>query len=245
MNHKTKYLFGAILLITSLFGCGGESVDKAGFSKSRNEVFLEDNLNKAAKAVERENLKELEELVKGGLNLNATGEHGYNLLYWAFRSEEVKSFEKLLQLGADPDLLWDGGYSVTYWAAASETDDYLKLALKYGANPNAINTRDQDTPIFKSFSAENMVNMKLLIASDANLNIQNRDGYTPILKAASMGQYGKVKYLIEQGADYCIENNFESNLFYFLDRDTRLMDPENHLYKLMLDVTNNVKPCAS
>lgn len=240
-----KYLLGTFLLLTSLFGCGGESMDKAGFSKSRNEVFLEDNLNKAAKAVERGNLKELEELVKGGLNLNATGEHGYNLLYWAFRSEEVKSFEKLLELGADPDLLWEGGYSVTYWAAASETDDYLKLALKYGANPNAINTRDQDTPIFKSFSAENMVNMKLLIASGANLNIQNRDGYTPILKAASMWQYDKVKYLIEQGADVCIKTNFDADLLSFIARHSKAMDPESAMYNHMMDIKNNVKPCAS
>jgi hypothetical protein len=95
------------------------------FLKSRGEVFIDKQLNDAAKAIEKENLKNLSEIVEKGLDVNSVGEHGFNLLYWALKFDSLKSFEGFLLLGAEPK-----GYSSTYWSASLDTDKYLKLTLK-------------------------------------------------------------------------------------------------------------------
>ncbi len=94
-----------MLIIFAISSCAGDTMENPRFLKSRGEVFIEKELNDAAKAVEKGNLKRLSEIVEKGLDVNSVGEHGFNLLYWALKFDSLKSFERLLLLGAEPDKL--------------------------------------------------------------------------------------------------------------------------------------------
>ena len=223
--------------------CGGDSVDKPGFLKTRNEIFLNQPLNDAAKAVGKGNTKKLVALVEAGLDVNAKGEDGFNLLYWALKSESLRSFEMLLKLGADPDIVWDDNYSVTYWSASLNKDKYLRAVLQYGANPNGLNPQYDDTPLFKSLSADNTTNLELLIKAGADINFQNRHKDTPLMSAASLVRYEFVDFLLKNGADHCIKNSSENNLFYHLDKDEKLLDESSDNYKVVLRLKETLPKC--
>ena len=233
-----------IILSFLLQGCGvNNSVEKGGFYKSRNEIFIDDSLNKAAKAVERGNTSTLDELTEQGLDVNATGLHGYNLLYWALRSGEPKSFEKLLQLGANPDALTETGKSVTYLAADNDDSRYLSLALKYGAFVNGISTAEMDTPIFRALGGQNLNNTLILLKNGADKDFQNKFGETPAMSAAALRNFAFVDIMVEHGADHCKVSRWGGTLLDRLEKAEELMDKSAAEYQIVKRLLRTLPAC--
>jgi hypothetical protein len=75
---RSTYLAFLVLIIFAISSCAGDTMEKPRFLKSRGEVFIDKQLNAAAKAVEK------------GLDVNSVGEHGFNLLYWALKFDSLK-----------------------------------------------------------------------------------------------------------------------------------------------------------
>ena len=239
-----KLLFIVVTTLISLGCSGSNSTEKAGFLKSRNEIFVDELLNKAAKAVERSNTSSLDELADQGLDVNASGEHGYNLLYWALRSSEPKSFEKLLRLGANPDALSETGKSVTYLAADSDDSRYLSLALEYGADVNGVSTAEMDTPIFRALGAKSLNNTLILIKNDADVNFQNKFGETPAMSAAALRNFTFVDLMIKNGADHCKVDRWNNDLFYRLKKAESLMDKSASEYQIVKRLLETLPACV-
>ncbi|WP_420935797.1 ankyrin repeat domain-containing protein [Alteromonas sp. A081] len=187
----------------------------------------------------------MDELVEQGLDVNATGLHGYNLLFWALRSSEPKSFEKLLQLGADPDALTETGKSVTYLAADSDDSRYLSLALEYGADVNGISTAEMDTPLFRALGAKSLNNTLILIKNDADVNFQNKFGETPAMVASALRNFTFVDLMIKNGADHCIDDRWGKDLFYSLEKAESLMDKSAAEYQIVKRLLQTLPACGS
>jgi ankyrin repeat protein len=122
--------------------------EKPSYGQSRNVNFFKDTeAFELAKAVNSENLKLIEKLVKKNprlLNVTSSSPSGANVLVLSIYIEKYKSFKKLLELGADPNFISPGNkYSVLIHACKMFDEGpqpfidnrYAELLLKYGADP--------------------------------------------------------------------------------------------------------------
>ncbi|MFT6779999.1 MAG: ankyrin repeat protein [Paraglaciecola sp.] len=88
------------------------------------------------------------------------------------------------------------------------------MAIKYGANPNGFNPYKDETPIFKSLSADDAKKLELIIEAKADVNFQNLDKDTPLMWAASLLRYKFVDMLLKNSADHCIK--IVQKIIYFI-----------------------------
>ncbi len=160
------------------------------------------------KAIEAKDIKEIDRLVKSGVDVNAKGRGNMTPLLWAFpMGEDV--FKKMLELGADPNVkltenfLTLRGRSVMF-ASVELVDgliysqffydismkNYLKVVLEHGGNPNAQDL-DGQTPVFAAlnYSPHAADKIAQLLKFGADINHREERGYTPAYTAASSGIY--------------------------------------------------------
>ena len=173
------------------------------------------------KAIEANDLEEMDRLIVAGANVNAKGFGGMTPLLWAYPENHPERLQRLLEHGADPNVplshdfkmrgsIVRPGDSVTHLACETSFDKYFDYVFSHGGDPNLVHPRSQKTPIYSLIRGQaNDKNRKVkrLIALGANLNANNNNkftGYrTPADCAVSyFGQYDLALILLESGADY-------------------------------------------
>lgn len=138
-----KHLKVLIVLLLPLYLC----TESFGQKHSRYVAFFEETpAYELAKAVEKGDLRKIEELVKRDSSLFEVTEpeFGSNILVTCIYLEQFQSFEKLLELGADPNfinLFTKSSVlmkSIRPFGSSLEWRDdnrYAELLLQYGADP--------------------------------------------------------------------------------------------------------------
>jgi uncharacterized protein len=127
------------------------------------------------RAIEANDIAEMERLIAAGANVNATGKGNMTPLLWAFPERRLERFSCLLEHGADPNVrvtssfelqgrplhphprsplvgvgMDNGcrpGQSVTSLAARSPDREYLRLVLEHGGDPNFTESETGMTPL--------------------------------------------------------------------------------------------------
>lgn len=90
-------------------------------------------------------------------------------------------------------------------------DDYETAETPLIPNPNEKDSNGQ-TLLMKAAKAGNEWQIKLLIKSDADLNIKDKDGWTALMYAVRYQEsVGVVNLLINGGADVKAKNNYDSS----------------------------------
>ena len=217
------------------------------------DFFTDHGVISLCRAIEAHDLREIEQLVKSGVDVNVKGRGNMTPLMFAFPlGEDV--LKKLLELKADPNvrlterawpILFEKGTSVMS-AAASGTvttpgpmhesyfgnvpmDNYLKIVLKYSGNPNIIvEDSSRETPLFTIGGDPATVRERIrqLVDAGADLNHRNYLGRTPLmLSRVSASNY--VLSLLKAGADYRLAANTGSDAILIFERQT--MDLERRL----------------
>jgi len=181
-------------------------------------------------------LKEIEQCLSEGANINVRGRGGVTPLIWAFMKQNKAGFEYLLQHKADPNLQMEDGRSAVAYAAMHEDIWYLRTVLKYGWNPNLENHVRSFTPICDSISSSNAIDprldqVKLLIKSGANLNWQDRNGDTPLMLAVIANQYASAYAMLEGGADPMIKNNSDCTVVTFIKMIRTIPNSETYKWR--------------
>jgi hypothetical protein len=173
------------------------------------------------KAIEADDLSEIDRLVAGGANVNAQGTAKMTPLLWAFPDNKLARFKKLLEYGADPNVVIDSdfntrgamraGDSVTHMSCKTTFHGYFEAVFAHGGDPNLKRTSVigvNDSPIFsviKSGGRNKMEKIQLLLDKGADINHMNGAWATPVMQATSWGgQYDIALMLLEAGADYRI-----------------------------------------
>lgn len=199
-----------ISLCLSLTSCGQES---------KNVNFFKDTeAYKLAQAVEKEDLNEIEKLVKGSPELlNITNEtSGSNVLSLALTLENFEAFKKLLELGANPNFV--NPYSKRsvlieackfYWKHKSYTIDlrYIKLLLQYGADSNYAVEKDLTDEKGRSYMATSplmeasrldleMVRLLIKAGADPYKKLEQNQK-TPFANSVLSGNYDISNYFID------------------------------------------------
>lgn len=140
------------LLALSVFLCSACDKNEASFKWHRkfkweaSQYFSDRKVVELCHAIELNDIKSMEKLLKGGADPDARGKHGMTPLLWAFPENRLDAFRLLLEHGANPNVLFQDGFgtrggisigdSVTMLAARSAFPEHLGWVLKFGGDPN-------------------------------------------------------------------------------------------------------------
>ena len=217
-----------------------------------------------AKAVNKENIKKINHLIKNkGVPIDFhEPRFDQTLLIWATRVGKEKAVEALLELGADPNLQDHHGNNAIIIASdfSYYSDDccrthLLKLMLKYGGDPNSVNFIKLNkkggefgghTPLTRA-SGACLEKVKLLVDAGADINFVNEyGGGNPLREALVMQRANIVRYLlIEKKADFRKEEKVTTiygdiiRIVFSLRGWTFPLDSED--YKIKMEIVEYLK----
>jgi ankyrin repeat protein len=195
------------------------------------DYFEDPRVVALAAAAARGDVKEVDQLIAGGVDVNAMGKEEMTPLWWAFLARNLDGFASLLDHGASPNVKDAKGRSIMCQAAAREDSRYLQRALAAGGNPDGVSRAgiaDESIPIFCAVGNKNVENIKLLHSVGADLNMQEYHRETPMMYAAALNWWDIVYVLLELGADPSIENTWGKTIVYRIE--SRSMERESELY---------------
>lgn len=213
------YLYrGIILFLTLIIYCGcdlrllGEKMNAEDYFRDPNNVAL-------VRAAASGDIKEIDELVNKGVNVNVVGHQDMTPLIWTLIHKNKRSLRRLLELGADPNFVAQNGASSVTIAAGANDQDYLKIILKNEGNPNLIDTETGKTALMVATCQKRLENIDLLLEYGADIDGKGRFGSTALLTAAALNFFDVVHYLLERGADPDIRNPTGADLFYYVENN--------------------------
>lgn len=205
-------------------------------SMKAKDHFSSPSQTRLAEAAARGEVRKIDELLKGGADINARGKDNMTPLLWSMLKKNKPGFRHLLERGADPDVQTPSGYYVMSIAAITDDLEYLDLLLTHGGDPNLVDSKDGTTPIFRSIGRLKLANVRRLIAAGANLNFRDHQGSTPAIYAAIQRQYDMVYYLLEAGADPTIKDNIHESLGDYATEFAETFDPKGEANRWRLKV---------
>jgi uncharacterized protein len=195
------------------------------------DYFHDPQVTSLCKAIEANDIAEMERLIATGADVNAIGKDGMTPLLWAFPDQKPERFECLLRHGANPNVFFESdfgvgarpfhpipyfsyfpdrgchaGESVMHLAARAGVIDYLRLVLDHGGDANLVDKKTGETSLDVvtnvNFSRDMKDRVALLIAHHADLNHYCHDWFTyPDMAAVRDHQYDVALMMLQAGAD--------------------------------------------
>ena len=182
------------------------------------DYFTDPQVIALCKAIEANDLAEMERLVKAGADINAQGKDKMTPLLWAFPDNHLPRFKWLLEHGANPNVIVEGefntrqnisrGDSVTIMACKTSPPGYFEAVFDHGGDPNIRHTGPlgfSQTPLFAVItfgSGDRAAKIRRLIDLGADMNALSNGG-TPVMQAVSwFGQHELALMMLEAGADF-------------------------------------------
>lgn len=240
---KYPAIFCVIVMIAqSNIGCTEDNASMKSSWHSKcgwkaEDYFDDPPVVALCRAIEANDLAEINRLIAAGANVNARGKGKMTPLLWAYPDNKLERFKCLLEHGADPNVLIESdfntkggmskGDSVTHMSCRTDFAGYFEAVFSTNGDPNLTNKSNshaKDTPLFLligSMHFDNWGYFKLLIDKGADLNLKNGSGITPVMDAVGRGKYNLALKLLEAGADYKIyQDNQVHRLIHVIYRRT-------------------------
>lgn len=187
------------------------------FSWKAEDYFDDPKVIALCRAIEADDIAEIDRLVAAGANVNAQGKHKMTPLLWAYPDNKLKRFKRLLELGANPNIIVESdfntrgglraGDSVTYMACKTSFPGYFEAVFANGGDPNLITNGiiSKETPLFaiiQGSASNKLAKVKILIDKGADLDHLDGSGMTSTMTAVGWGgQFDIALLLLEAGAD--------------------------------------------
>jgi len=224
-------LLVAGLMVSSAAGCGllnllpGRSIHQRCGWKAE-DYFADPKVIALCKAIEANDLAEMERLVKAGADVNAQGKGNMTPLLWALPDNRLPRFKWLLEHGANPNVVIESdfnvrnymspGDSVTHMACKTSFPGYFDAVFDHGGDPNqpfflklGLGLADQNYPPLMAVTSalrlkpdEKQKRIRRLIALGADMNALT-PSRTPVMDAVLWpGQFDLALTMLEAGADF-------------------------------------------
>jgi hypothetical protein len=210
--------------------------------------FADPKVIALCRAIEANDLAEMERLVKAGADVNAQGQGNMTPLLWAYPDNRLPRFKWLLEHGADPNVVIESdfnshgylspGDSVTLIVCWTSFPGYFDAVFDHGGDANhpySGKASFKCPPLMAVVKAlgrepkEKLAQVKRLIALGADMNALNPDS-TPVMDAVLWpGQFDLALTMLEAGADF---------RKYMDDESTRLI----HLFVMQEDRLDEYSP---
>jgi hypothetical protein len=179
------------------------------------DYFTDPKVIALCRAIEANDLAEMERLVQAGADVNARGKGKMTPLLWAFPDNHLPRFKWLLEHGADPNVKIESefntrgfmvpGDAVTHFVCKTAFPGYFDAVFEHGGDPNLRTSRYEDVPltvVIESGPGNRQEMIRKLIAAGADPDIHS-GLRTPAMKAVTWGgQYGLASLLLDLGADH-------------------------------------------
>lgn len=210
-----------IILLAVMIGCFNRETQIIEEKLTGNDfrLFQDTPVWNLAKAVEDENLSEIERILKRG-KVNADfqdSKFGNTLLMLAVRNNKYLSAKKLLSYGADPNKHDNyRGSTPMIWSARNDGIKYLTLFLNNGGDPNSKENREVSKTDDNSRSTvlnvaislsggKTLEKVKLIVDAGADINYSQSNTFetpSPLSDAFVHKKLDVAFYLLSKGADF-------------------------------------------
>jgi ankyrin repeat protein len=216
--HRHRFLpFSALALSVALAGCQQVSHVLPNtpwhqkFSWKADAYFTDPQVIALCKAIEADDIAEIDRLVAAGADVNAKGKGNMTPLMWAFPDNKLARFTRLLEHGANPNVVIQSdfntrggissGDSVTHMACRTEFPGYFEAVFAHGGDPNFVRNwlTSGLTPLFSVItgrSPNKIAHVTKLIELGANLDQVDGTGTTPVMQANGRGFYNLALILL-------------------------------------------------
>jgi ankyrin repeat protein len=179
------------------------------------------------RAIDKNDLAEVDRLIEAGANVKAEGRGKMTPLLWAFPQKwmlsdppgRLDAFKRLLEHGANPNVLIEPtstmrvdflvpGESVTQLAAASEFPGYFDAVFDHGGDVNLQSNSPYvmgDTPLFavvKGKARDKFARIAKLIQKGADLDHLDYAQRTACMQAVERDEFDVALMLLEAGARF-------------------------------------------
>jgi ankyrin repeat protein len=156
-----------------------------------------------ADAAARGDLATVQELLRGGADVNTSQGDGMTALHWAAECGDAKLAAVLIYSGASVGAgTRIGRYTPLHLASRGGHAGVVRALLEAKANPNAVTTNSGVMPIHLAAAAGNAEVIAALLKAGAEVNAKEASwGQTPLIFAASRGHVEAIRVLLEAGAD--------------------------------------------
>ena len=215
----TRQLTMLALVFITIAGCGSWEIVRRTFHQRcgwiAEDYFTDPQVVALCRAIEANDLAEMERLVQEGADVNARGKGNMTPLLWAFPDNKIARFKRLLEHGANPNVAIESefntrgfmvpGDAVTHMACKTPFRGYFEAVFEHGGDPNLRTRQYDDVPLTLLIQwgpVDREGRIRALISGGADPNIL-ADGFTPAMTAVSWGgQYSLASLLLDLGADH-------------------------------------------
>jgi len=178
---------------------------KAGINLDTQNIFMNTALLYACKFLKFEFI---ETLIKAGADLDIGDEENETAIFFAVKRKDPKLLSCLLEHKANANMRNVNGETPLILATKQNQVDLVKTMIAHNVNLNFKNTLPRQESALHAAVRNNFTLIsQLLIASKAELNIQDGFGNTPTLIATSFESKECLSQLISSRADVNIRNN--------------------------------------
>lgn len=171
--------------------------------KAAADVFTDPNTLALVEAGCRGDISKIDNLVKQGANVNATGYRDTSVLVWVMFCKNYAGIEELLKLGANPNYKMEGDISAMYASAGSDDPHFLPMMLAHGGDPNI--RAGYRTALMVAIQQDQARNVQLLLDNGADVNEHDEGGNSAATMAAALAKYDVVEMLLKRGYNYNLE----------------------------------------
>lgn len=152
-------------------------------------------------AVKDSNVKTVQALVRGRVDVNAPAADGATALHWAAHKDDLTTADLLIRAGARPNIANDLGVTPLHLACTNRSTAMVRRLLTAGANPNAKLLRGE-TVLMECARTGNADAVAALLKAGAHVNEAEAVNQQTALMWAVAQQHPKVvEILLEGGAD--------------------------------------------
>ncbi|HBL98179.1 TPA: hypothetical protein DDZ86_00880 [Candidatus Dependentiae bacterium] len=164
---------------------------------------------------------QVEQLIKGGVDVNAKDAQGRSLLHWVCKSGYLDAIKVCLDVKADVDSTDFDNYTPLHLACAQENLKVVKILVEKGIAINAKTLLNGHTPLHDACHHGFADIVEFLLVNGASVNIQDKHDETPLHWACQSGCLNVVKVLIEKGARFDIKGKDGKLPFDLLEQKQR------------------------
>ena len=197
---RSKYLGGLALAAIVAVSGGTMAAQRATANVAANAVEP-DGTTPLHRAVHRNDLKAVADLLRAGADANAANRYGVPPLSLAATNGNAAILELLLKAGANPNATQSEGETALMTAARTGVPAAVKTLLAHGADVNAKESWRGQSALMWAAAEGHAEAIQLLLEAGAQINARSNAGWTALLFAAREGQIDAVKTLLAGGAD--------------------------------------------
>ncbi|KAL8940361.1 MAG: hypothetical protein Q9216_002852 [Gyalolechia sp. 2 TL-2023] len=150
----------------------------------------------------------VDKLLMYGADINSVGKYGWTALHSAFRNGSIDQVNQLLVHGADINIHDKYGQTALLYAAEGNDIDCLLAVLRSDVDVNEQSSPWKGTALHLASMGGDLPSIKVLLAHEANMEVQDWEGKTALISAQEKGKEDCVLTLLHNGANANAQDKF-------------------------------------